>query len=224
MSAPQPPDPSSKPPLPWVERSRIGLVTALIETCKLVVTDPREAFSRVRADGDYMGPFLFGLIIAWPAAVIGQLWSLLLNSVFTFGDQTTMGLGVIQVLIILVLYPLLYLLMVFIWAGLHHVSLMVLSALDRSPSGFEGTFKVLSYAMVTQVANLVPLIGPLIGLVAIIVLLVIGFEQAHQTSQGKAIGATLLPLALCCLCGIILAVAFGGAIAAAMAGSGASFQ
>ena len=203
MSAPQPRDPSTTPPMPWLERSRLGLVTALIDTVKLIVTDPKDAFSRIRADGDYMSPFIFSLIISWPAVIIGQMWSFLLNSLISFGDQATMGFGLLQIVLILVLYPLIHLVSLFIMAGLYHVSLMIVSALNRSQVGFEGTFKVACYAMVSQAAGVVPIIGALIGLVAFIVFMVVGFERAHETSQGKAIVGVLIPLALCCLCVIV---------------------
>ena len=223
MSAPQPRDPNSLPVLPWLERSRLGFKTALIETIKLIVTDPKDAFSRIRRDGDYMSPFIFGLIISWPVVILGQLWSILFESVMPGSSQATMGFGVLQIVLVLALYPLIHLVSLFIMAGIYHLSLMVVSALGRSQVGFEGTFKVMCYAAVTQLTGIVPIIGPLIGLVALIVFLVIGFERAHETTQGKAIVAALIPVALCCLCGLVLALAFGGAIAAAAAGSGVTF-
>ncbi|MEO1085254.1 MAG: hypothetical protein AAFY88_13525, partial [Acidobacteriota bacterium] len=130
------------------------------------------------------------------------------------------GVGFMQVVVLAVIYPIIHVIFIFLWSGLHHLGLMIFSGLSRSSFGFEGTFKVVSYAMVAQLANIVPVIGPLLSLVALIVLAVIGFQQAHKASQGAAIGAALVPTVLCCLCGIVLAMVFGGAIAAAMAGAG----
>ncbi|MEO1087467.1 MAG: hypothetical protein AAFY88_24780, partial [Acidobacteriota bacterium] len=81
-----PPAPGEAPPLPWEERQRLGFVPALMETVKLLVTDPQGAFSRLRADGDYLNPFLFGLIVSWVMSVISQMWGVATSSLFSFGD------------------------------------------------------------------------------------------------------------------------------------------
>ncbi|MEM1177054.1 MAG: YIP1 family protein [Acidobacteriota bacterium] len=222
--------PVDRSALPWEERERLGFLPALLETVKLLVTDPQEAFSRLKPDGDYLGPFLFGLVVAWVMTVISQMWSVTMSSVFTLGDASSFGVatgfGFLQMIFFLVLYPVLHLIIIFLWSGLHHLGLMIFSGLDRSSQGFEGTFKVVSYAMVAQLANIVPVIGPLLSLVGLIVLVVIGFQKVHGSSQIAAVGGALMPTVLCCLCMIVLMVVFGGAIAAALAGAGgaAAFQ
>jgi hypothetical protein len=41
------------------------------------VTDPSNAFSRLRPDSDLTSPLLFGLILSWAGFVISQSWELL---------------------------------------------------------------------------------------------------------------------------------------------------
>ena len=58
-----PPPSADGPRLPWVERDRLGFVNAFVETAKLIVQQPAEAFARIRADGDYVSPLLFGGLV-----------------------------------------------------------------------------------------------------------------------------------------------------------------
>ena len=91
--------------------------------------------------------------------------------------------------------------------------LMLLGALEQSRFGYEGTLRALAYANTAQLAAVVPLVGWLIGMVWTLVLLVIGFEVLHDTTQGRALAAALIPLLVCCLCGALLVIVFGAAIA-----------
>jgi hypothetical protein len=43
-----------------------------------------------------------------------------------------------------------------------------------------------------------------------IVLVVMGFVALHRTTQGKAITAVLIPVAVCCVCGILATTVFFG--------------
>ncbi|MEM1202773.1 MAG: YIP1 family protein [Acidobacteriota bacterium] len=224
-------DGGGKPPLPWDERSRLGLVDALISTIKLFVTDPREAYSRLRSDGDYVGPMLFGGIIAWVMAIIGQIWSLLFSGVFggiagLGGDVEGLGMlmggGIAQLLLMAVLMPFIYVIGVFISAGLYHLGLMIVGGLQNSQAGFEGTFRIVSYSYVGQLAQIVPILGTIVALIWQIVLIVFGHQEHHGVPQGKAVLAALLPLVLCCLCVAVLVIGAGmmGAGLAGLAGAG----
>ena len=51
-----------------------------------------------------------------------------------------------------------------------------------------------------------------------IVVLIIGLARAHETSEGKAAAAVLVPVGLCCLFLLLVFVIFGIAVLAAIAG------
>lgn len=238
--APPPPPPSYYPPppsgggnggprLPWDERSQIGFPNALIETLKLLVTAPGDAFSRLRPDGDYFGPILFGGIFYWVGMIFGQIWSLLLGNAMMsmipgeFGQQMGAygaGQGVVSAVIWIIFAPVLYLIGLFIASGILHLCLMLVGGLERSPLGFEGTLKVAAYSSVTNLASVIPIVGGLIAMIASLILLTVGLTQAHKTTQGKALMAVLIPVAICCVCIVIGAVFFGAAIAGLMANAG----
>lgn len=100
--------------LPWEERQRLGALDALIDTIRLLVTAPDEAFSRLRSDGDLVSPILFGVIGTWLGSLFHQFWNLLLGSYMQtmFGDWQGAafygGMGVVQVLFGLIITPILY--------------------------------------------------------------------------------------------------------------------
>jgi hypothetical protein len=151
---------------------------------------------------------------------IGQLWGMLFNaSMFSMfpgemGDQMgAMAATSIGAFIgTLILAPIFVAIGLFIWSGLLHLCVMLVGGLGESTSGFEGTFRVVSYVTVAQFANIIPVVGGLIALVWSIILGVIGLTDLHRTTQGKATAAILIPIALCCVCAMVL----GATLAASM--------
>ncbi len=233
-AAPPPPPPggaggSGGPRLPWEERERHGFLNALIETVKLIVTAPKDAFSRLRPDGDYIWPLIFGLIFSWLGRFFTQIWGLIFGEAIRsmiagmpeFSDMAIYwSTSFIQVVGWLVIWPLVYVVAMFLFAGLMHLALMVVSGLDDSPLGFEGTFKVVAYSSVLDLLNVIPFIGPLLAFVGKVILYVFGFSMVHRTSEGKALGAVAIVIVTCCCClPAFLAGALGmlGAIAGALA-------
>jgi hypothetical protein len=215
---------SSGARLPWEERDRLGFVEALIQTIRLIISDPADAFSRLRPDGDLTSPILFGLILSWIAIFLSQIWQLLFGgfyrSLFSqFGgfEDAFAAPGIGGLVGTLVLWPILFVIGLFIGAGILHLCFMLVSATSHSPSGFEGTLKVVAYSQTVGLASVVPLLGGFIMMVWGIYLEVIGAASVHRTTQGKALLGVLIPLLVCCFCGIVAAVFFGAMIAALIA-------
>jgi hypothetical protein len=96
----------------------------------------------------------------------------------------------------------------FVVSGILHVVLLALAGGGR---GFEATFRVVAYNHAVSLFNLVPVCGGLVGLVAALVLTIIGLSEAHQITRGKAAAAVLIPfLLLCCCCVAAIALAAFG--------------
>jgi hypothetical protein len=226
-----PPDAGSIPPggsggqrLPWEERDRLGFFEALIQTVRLVVTDPADAFSRLRPDGDLTSPILFGVIMSWVAIFLSQIWQLLFGSFyrslfsqFPGFEDAYAGPGIGGLIGTIVLWPIFFLIALFIGAGILHLCFMLVSATEHSPFGFEGTLKVVAYTQTVGLASVVPVLGGFIMMVWGIYLEVIGAATVHRTTQGKALLGVLIPLFVCCFCGIVAAIFFGAMIAAIIA-------
>ncbi len=228
-ASPPPFPPASPPPppeggaaeaaIPWEDRQRLGFVPALVNNVKLFIMSPTEGFRRMKEQGDFVSPIFFAVLVMWVGTFMGQIWGLLFGSVTTLlpgmnegAAAALAGRGVITIGF-LVLVPFLAVIGLFLGAGLFHLCLMMVGGTERSGAGFEGTLRVLAYASVAHLAQVIPLVGMLIAPVWAMVLFVLGFMAVHKTSQGKAIVAVLIPLALCCAC---LAVVFAMGIAGVM--------
>ena len=238
MSEPglSPPPPPPPPPgggagpagagLPWEERARHGVAPAFVETAKLFIVNPTEAFARAKRSGDLFSPISFAVVLGWIGVVFQSLWSLALGSSLTdllppqmredggFG-AAFQAFGLVAQI---VLAPVFILIFLFIASGIVHLMLMLVGGTKASEAGFEGTLRALAYSSVSQLGSVVPFAGGLIAMVWAIVLETIGLATLHRTSYGKAVAAILLPLLLCCVC---LVFAFGS-IVALIAGAAAS--
>lgn len=211
--------PAPEPRLPWEERSRVGFVEALIQTVRLLVTDPNEAFSRMRPDGDLTSPMLFGILVSWVSMLLSQFWSFLLSSSFRGAFGGAEGLeelfrtpSVPELVGLFVLWPVIFVVIVFIGSAIVHLCLLLVGAMERSEQGFEGTVKVYLYSTVAWLAMIVPFVGGLVATLWSLVLQVLGYATVHRTSQGRALIAVLIPTIVCCLCSIGLGFIFGAVI------------
>lgn len=211
------------PRLPWEERDRLGFVEALVQTVRLLVLEPTNAFARLRPDGDITSPMLFGIIVSWICMLFSQLWSVVLSSSLrgAFGgmegfEEIFRAPSVFALVGTMVVWPIFFVVIAFVGAGVLHLSLMMVGATQTSEQGFEGTLKVYVYATVSWLALLIPLAGGLVVSLWHIVLQVIGFAAAHRTTQGRALVAALIPTIVCCVCVAGVSIVFGAVIVAVL--------
>ena len=217
---PPPPSPPGAAPLPW-EQPGYPALEGLYETAKLFLLRPSEAFSRMSVAGDLGRPLIFAVVLGWLGIIAGQVYQLLIPGMpwrYFPGMDRGMDFAVPVVVTIgtMILAPIFILLGVFIWAAILHLFLLLAGGAN---SGFAATVRVVCYAGATQVLQIVPLCGGVITFLWSIALEIVGLAIAHRTTQGRAALAVLLPLALCCACAAVIAVAFGAAILALVGAS-----
>lgn len=217
-------------PLPWEDRERLGALPALFATVKLLLTAPGSAFRRTREKGDYGSPLIFAVIVGGIMAIIGLLWGLVLQPIWMSmiaGMGGTGGMGADDMAAMMsgsallaalgiLLAPVLVVVFLFIWAGIVHLCLMMVGGTASSNAGFEGTFRAVAYSQATSVVLVVPILGQFVAIFWGLVLEIIGLAELHRTTTGKAVAAVLIPIGFCCVCLIIIALAFGAAIGAMM--------
>jgi hypothetical protein len=225
-SASPPPDVGSASGNPWERRDSLGFGTAFVENLKLFITSPGEAFAQTRKQGDFASPLIFAVIVGWLGAVIGQLWGMLIGSSVLsvlpaeLGDTAGvfMATSVGGLFLSLILAPFYITVGLVIISALLHLCLVMVGGLGTSEAGFEGTFRVVSYASVAQLAQLVPAVGGMITAIWTLVLVVIGFTRLHGTEQGKAVTAVLIPVGVCCVCVVIGLMVAGASLLTLFAG------
>lgn len=226
----QPPSVPGRPGLPW----DLGKdVNSLIETAKRLITGPGQAYDDVKEKGDYGSPLIFAVVFIVIAAVLQAIWQIIglggstawLNQMGNLDPEMAEMMASMTAVsaggaIMGIIWSLVGgIVGLFIAAAIFHLMLQILGGLKDSSAGFEGTFRVVSYAQVVQLAVLVPFVGGLIALVWGIIMYVLGLSSVHRTTQGKAVAAVLIPIVVCCVCIIIAAVMFAGAIMAAIGGA-----
>ena len=225
FSSPPPPpsgpiDQEPAPGNPWEQRATLGFGGALIGAVRLFVTNPARAFEQTRRSGDYFSPLLFAILVGWVGTLLGHIGQFALQvSVLNalppeFRDQMALYAMSSPAMLAnnLVLTPFYLAVVLFIGSAIHHFSLMIVGALNESESGFEGTVRVNGYALVSQLAHIIPFVGVLITVVWFVALQVIGATRLHRTTSGRALVAALIPWGLCCGCLVLLFTIMGAAI------------
>ena len=223
-------------PVPWEERSRLGVLKAFFENLKMLTLQPGAFWPRMRPDGSLGDAIFFGWI-CW--AIYGvlniplQLASAALNRgqaeqmnqmLDSFKDlspqvrailEQYMGLllgggTVVAALIQIVIYPVLMI----VQSAILHLFAMIFGA---GKNGFNATARVVGYSISPYAVGWVPICGPCVAAVYSTVLTTWGIYRAQDTTVGRAVAVVIVGpvLVLCCCAGAI-------GVVAAMAGAGAA--
>jgi hypothetical protein len=206
---------------PWEERQRLGLVNALVETTRQVLSQPVSFFRAMPTSGGVGKPLLYAVILGWLGLVASSFYGAVFRSILGQGFSP-LGerpeLGPILTLMeswtgfaLQVVFGAIFVVLgLFLAAGVFHVMLLVLGGALRD---FEASFRAVSYSQAPSVLLLIPFCGQLIAGVWTLVLYVIGLAEAHTIGYGKAAAAVLLPVVLLCCCCAGIAFFFASAIA-----------
>ena len=211
---------TGRPGNAWERRGELGFLEGLAGALRGFVTAPGATFAETRTAGDLGSPLLFAVLVAVVTGLVGQIWAMLVGSsmLTMLPAELQEGLGALMLasgggfLVGLVIAPIMTLVWIFIWGAIVHVLLVLVGGLDSSEAGFEGTLRVVAYSSIGNLAKLVPVLGGLISVVWMIFLMIIGLNRIHGTSEGRAVAAVLLPVVLCCACGMGLVMVGFGAI------------
>jgi hypothetical protein len=195
---------------PWESRTSGADIQAMLETIKGVLFAPIETFRAMRRDGGIGGPLLFAVILGTIGGWFAILWNAFFQSLGFLsegiGDEEI--LGMFGLIVIAFLMPIFVLIGTFIGAAITHLCLFLVGGAKRD---FETTFRVLCYVSgSTSLFEIVPICGGVVGGIWYIVALILGLRETHEITTGRAAVAVLLPIIVCCLCGLwLLTIVFG---------------
>jgi len=176
---------------PWEDQERLGLFGALVATGREALLNPGDFFSRLPVRGGFLSPLLYALILGTLGAMIGSIWGFVFDNPLLIQAARSANLTVL----VGVFIPIVVLVAIIVSAALLHGSLFLLGGARED---FEATFRVVCYSEVTQLLNIVPVIGSVVGLIWRIYLLTVGLREVHRISTGKAFMGVLLPLVVTC--------------------------
>ena len=183
-----------KAEVPWEDLKAYGFFPALTETVKRVMLQPQDFFSRLPLGRGYAMPLIFYLLVAEIQALAQFMWRMagvVPQTGQSGGDFLGLGLTGISSVLVLVLYPVFLAGMLFVVSGLNHACLLAVKA---GAKGYEGTFKVISYSNAPMVLAVLPVFGPLVGMIWTMVCTFLGFKYVHETTNLRVLLAMLLPV------------------------------
>ena len=183
-------------------------VESFVGTVRDLVTRPVPFFGDMTRRGDFVNPVIFALVCAVISAAIGGFLGVQYATV-GIGD-TGVGGAIAALVASMFFTPIISVIALFICAGILH--LLVALVVKPPNTGFEATFRVVSYSNVVQLVGWVPVLGPLVAAVASIVLSVIGVREVHETTTGKAALVVLIPAAVGLLIALLLVALVVGAV------------
>ena len=180
-------------------------VVSFIRAARSIILDPVGFFRGIRRQGDFINPALFAVICALISTLLSGILTLIFTPLFAppgdTGEAFAGGVG--GFLVGLILTPIYTALALIIGAGILH--LLVLLFVRPTNSGFEATFRALSYGWgVTQLVSWVPIIGTIIAAVWAIVLYIFGIREVHSTNTGTAALIVLIPAVVLLLIVLLL--------------------
>lgn len=205
----------------WEISEGVGEYPAAVKSLLMEPSEFLRQVDPVQAVGRAAVFALISFVIAGAAQVI---WSLVLGGL-QIGlagmaeENGAMAGPLIQMLTNVgsgVAYPVFGFIGIFIGAGIAHFFLMLLGGANQ---GYMTSVKAYMYATAPYVLNVVPICGPIVGGIWSMVISIVALAELHRTSTGKAVGAVLLPMLLCCVClliVIVVAVFAGGLSLAAL--------
>jgi len=183
-------------------------VQSFVGTVREIVTNPVGFFRGIARRGDYANPLIFALVCTVISAAISGFLGVL-YAILGIGG-TGVGEAVGAFVASMFFMPIIFTIALFVGAGILH--LLVALIIKPADTGFEATFRVVSYANVTELVSWVPVLGPLVATVASIVLSIIGVREVHETTTGKAALVVLIPAAVALLVALFLIVVVGATI------------
>jgi hypothetical protein len=150
---------------------------------------------------DLVRPIAYFVAFILVAAIVAQIWNIvlwdsLMGLVKGFLPPQMQSLmqrpSALQIALGLVITPLVYLIVLFVWSGVVH---LILTMLGAAAGGFAATLRTVCYARTADVATVVPVLG---GLVALFrrVLEIISLTR-HTDGQLECTASVLMPMLLC---------------------------
>ncbi len=184
--------------IPWERPKVLGFLPSLIRTMVLALLQPSRFFAYVTPELPLTPALFFYVIFGVLQYMFDLVWSNL--AMRLAGPETLAALpqamrqmmDLSRLPTILVTAPFLLALQLFITAALIH---LVLRLVEPSEANFPRTFKVAAYASAALVLTVVPLLGPVLGPVWYLALLMLGCRHAFRLSWPKAMVA-MAPLFL----------------------------
>ena len=199
--------------IPWESRGG-SFFGDYFATVKMVLFKPGDFFGSLPVDAGIGKPLVFAIINGVIGFFFSVLWQMLfmMVGVGLSGEMTdmaaVMGGGIVGILAAVILFPIFFIIGLFIGAAVIHLFLLIVRGGD---SGYQATFRTMAYVSPTYLFGIVPFLGSMVGGIWALILMIIGLAKMHRTGIGRVIIAVIvipivLTILLAILGGILVAV------------------
>ena len=200
--------------LAWDDRETLGLWRAWWRTSLATMGSPTETFSRASPDGSYGSSVKFAALSSLTGLVPTMLVELMLvGAAAAFGfSQRKDAVGAGEIAVIVLLLPLglvmgaaFQLALLFFFAALDHVGLMLVGA---KPKSYQVTVRANALAMGPSLVGLIPFCSLYVVPLWSLGLRVVANAHLHRITVGRAAAGVLPPTVVFCGLGLTGYVAF----------------
>ena len=185
----------------WERRKDMGILPALFETVRQVLSEPISTFRNMRRQGGLGAPLTFYVLLATPtawAAMLYQLVAFLINpgALPSMAKALTPSMLIASHAISMALTPFLLVLLAFGASAVFSASIGILGARANS---FEAVFRAFCYAVApASVMRLIPICGDILFFAMALSLLVLAIREAAKTDGLRATIGVGIPSLMCC--------------------------
>jgi phage FluMu protein Com len=208
--------------LPWEKKPhKKGMLTAFMDTAKLVAFDPSKAFSQMLQRGDMGGPMLYSGLGMAIGILAFLLWVFLVFALLGAAGGAPaeyfgflfLGLMFYAAILLCVSVPMSATIGNFIGAGVLHICLMICGG---SKHPFDTSFRIQCYISGSLVLAMI--FPPALAFVGIwqIICAIIAVHKAHEVPMGRAAMTVLLPLIVTVVFSAIMMFLMFASLAAAL--------
>lgn len=183
--------------IPWERRDELGMVTALWQSVRDLTLRPQRFFAALDPNGSVSEAMGFLALCLIPMALVIMLLFAGLGGVMTATTDTiSAGEGALVSVLLMFYGPMAWVGLfvgALFWGLVNHLMLMLFGS---GSAGLNGSLRVTLYASGVYAWNIVPCLGSILGLWAV-VLTCVGLQKAHQDPTWKPVAAVLSPVCLC---------------------------
>jgi hypothetical protein len=189
-------------PVPWERRKEIGTIRAFFATTKLVNRTPTRFFRTPATESGPVWPVIYGISIYTFGqlvylielflfiAIVGIVIGLVMKEPAVAGIAAGYSVcwGMLAIPLTLAQAPIYGVLAIVVGGGLSHLTLKLFKAANAP---FEDTLRAVAYSDAPYFYYFIPIFGPLISWVWMIIVEVIALRETHRIGTDRAVVAVL---------------------------------
>ncbi|SIO18711.1 YIP1 family protein [Halodesulfovibrio marinisediminis] len=174
--------------VPWAEVKEIGFFPAIAATIKGVLLKPSLFFEIMNKEGKFSIPFSYFILISLAAVLVETIWQGIFGNPLIPAEAVG-PISIDELFSIMFISPLILVMYLFLTGAVLHG---VLKLTGAATGKLGVTLRVLCYAATADLLSIVPVVGPLIGGVWKLVIIVKGLKSAHDTTYSRVLPPVII--------------------------------